>query len=694
MLNSLNLNDKTYEELLAEAIAQIPLYSREWTNYNVSDPGITMLQNLTAFQQLQQEEINSVPQEIWRKLLKLVGYSAREEQAATVLVQAPPAGGPILPVGHQMWSGNIPFETTELVQLNPWGLAAVYAVDGERYRDLTQLLDPATDGVAYPFGTEPTANRSVICVLRGIPEQGEPLRLWVQIAEEELRTPFVSQSEIPEFSRICWQYYTEEGWQDVRVQDETMGLLRSGQVTLWLESGTPEVCYEAPTAGCALRCLLTRADYDRVPRVKGFSCHLFPMEQRETRVHSMFAPAEDVLLQGTLAQQEIFQVFCKETPEGPYIKYRPDPENGLFGRFYREERTPLGLALRFDQGPCAADDAVCVVCYDQEMVNHRLLGPVYSYDAQTIQLEQVENLLPDSCLVALMMPSAEVGVVYRFVKPGEVGPEGFRYHLRPHEAQIVVDDPGRGGCQLLLAGCAVTQGVRGNLRAGAVLEQRGGYDGTDVEAVYPCPTPGRNGVDEESMEELRIRFSAGMRATTVAVRTDDYETLVRQVPGLCIHKVKAVAVPERNLVEIAVKPYGEEELPGLSPTYLHQIQEYLEPRRMLTTRFRLCQPRYVPICVQATLSVRGVLAQAEQEAEQVLRKALDYVNGPQNFGSTVRFNELYQKLKALPFVEGIDALYMYPETKDAVLIGSDIRLGEDSLCYAGTIRLSFRERGR
>ena len=44
MLNSLNLSDKTYDELLAEAVAQIPLYSAEWTNFNVSDPGITLLQ--------------------------------------------------------------------------------------------------------------------------------------------------------------------------------------------------------------------------------------------------------------------------------------------------------------------------------------------------------------------------------------------------------------------------------------------------------------------------------------------------------------------------------------------------------------------------------------------------------------------------------------------------------------------------
>ena len=84
MLNSVNLNDKTYDELLAEAIAQIPLYSREWTNFNPSDPGITLLQNLTAFQMLQQESINDVPEELRRKLLKLMGYTPRENAPATV----------------------------------------------------------------------------------------------------------------------------------------------------------------------------------------------------------------------------------------------------------------------------------------------------------------------------------------------------------------------------------------------------------------------------------------------------------------------------------------------------------------------------------------------------------------------------------------------------------------------------------
>ena len=699
MLNSLNLSDKTYEELLAEAVAQIPLYSAEWTNFNVSDPGITLLQNLTAFQLLQQEAINDVPEEIRRKLLKLVGYTAQENRAATVLVQAPARGGPILPEGHRLWSGAIPFETTGTVALNPWGLAAVYVEEGDERRDVTRLLDPTSETVAYPFGRNPEPGSCLVCVLTGVPEMGEPLRLWFQVAEEELRTPFRDGTEIPAFSRVHWQYWTERGWQDAGAQDETMGFLRSGCVTLCLEGELPAEWTQAPVHGCALRCLLETADYDRTPRLRGLAFHLFPMEQRETRVRCYTCPGgEKVELKGQLPLIGNLLVFCREEPDGPYFLYREAPTAEAQGRFYRTEPDFEGVTLRFEPAfghvPCHGEDGVRAVCYDQEMIHHRMLGPVYGYDGQVIQLDLVSDVLQDSLLVAVETKQRSGEAEYRFLRPGEEGPGGLTYHLRSRDAQLVVDEPGGGGCQLLLAGCAVTQGGRGNLRPCATLEQRGGYDGNEVEARYFCPAPGRGGVSYESTEELRMRFSAAMREVSVAVRTEDYEALVRQTPGLCIHKVKAVAVSGKNLVKIAVKPYTEEELPKLSPDYLRQIRDFLEPHRMLTTRFEICQPHYVRVGVQAALSIRGMAAYAKQEAEQLLRKFLDHVNGPQNFGGWVRFNELYQALSALPFVDAVDGLRLYPESRDTALVGSDIRLEDDSLCCPGAIQLTLREQGR
>ena len=692
MLESINLNDKTYQELLLEAMAQIPLYSKEWTNYNVSDPGITILQNLTAFQLVQQTAINDVTDEIREKLLQLAGYRLRGSRAAELLVQAPVQGGDILPDEQLLWSGTIPFETEKEVFLQPWGLEAVYVSSPEGERDVTRLLEPGRDAAAYPFGRRPRAGNTLNCYLSGTPEVGEAVYLWLQVAQEELRNPFQEGTQQPRFARVRWQYYAAGGWRDARAEDETAGLLRSGRVTLWLEAGLPQPVEEGPVKGCAIRCLLEEAEYDRPPRLKGLAVHLFPVVQRQTRVSCRTCQGNRVVLRGRLPQKGNFMVYGREEPQGPYWLYSQLPREGAQGRFWSKEETPRGIELHFSGGqePWNGPKGVRVVCYDDEMIHHRLLGRVEGYDHQSIPLRQVGSVLPESLLVTVV---TDQGACY-FVAPGEEGPDGFRYHFRPRAGQIVIDEPARGGYTLYLSGCAETQGERGNLHPCATLEQRGGYDGTEVEERYFCPGPGRFGASCESVEELRGRFSAGIRQCAVAVRVEDYERLVRQTPGLCIHKVKAVAVEEKNLVRIAIKPHTEGTLPKLSQEYIRQIQEYLGPYRMLTTRFELCQPRYVPVGVHAVLSIRGMAAHAQEQTEKLLRELLDHVNGPENFGGWIRFHEVYQKLSELPFVEAVDVLNLFPDGRDAVLVGSDVRLGDDCLCYGGSIQLTLREHGR
>lgn len=47
-LQSPSLDTRTYKELLNEALSRIPVHTPEWTNFNESDPGVTLLE-LFAF---------------------------------------------------------------------------------------------------------------------------------------------------------------------------------------------------------------------------------------------------------------------------------------------------------------------------------------------------------------------------------------------------------------------------------------------------------------------------------------------------------------------------------------------------------------------------------------------------------------------------------------------------------------------
>ena len=60
MLNPKNIPRKTYEELMEENYGKIPIYSSEWTNYNPSDPGITIMETLSALQIIQQDKMYEV----------------------------------------------------------------------------------------------------------------------------------------------------------------------------------------------------------------------------------------------------------------------------------------------------------------------------------------------------------------------------------------------------------------------------------------------------------------------------------------------------------------------------------------------------------------------------------------------------------------------------------------------------------
>ena len=39
-----NLDDRRYQELLDSALARIPVHTPEWTNFNRSDPGVTLIE--------------------------------------------------------------------------------------------------------------------------------------------------------------------------------------------------------------------------------------------------------------------------------------------------------------------------------------------------------------------------------------------------------------------------------------------------------------------------------------------------------------------------------------------------------------------------------------------------------------------------------------------------------------------------
>ncbi|MFR2847852.1 MAG: hypothetical protein ACLTC4_12280, partial [Hungatella hathewayi] len=102
----------SYEEVIEAAMAKIPLLSQEWTNYNVSDPGVTILQNFSAFHVIQENSIREITEMVRRNLLKLMGFTTGVNRPGHVfLIPAPGTQPCYLPMHQRLAAGGTCFET-------------------------------------------------------------------------------------------------------------------------------------------------------------------------------------------------------------------------------------------------------------------------------------------------------------------------------------------------------------------------------------------------------------------------------------------------------------------------------------------------------------------------------------------------------------------------------------------------------
>ncbi len=72
-----NLDDRTYADLVEEALALIPGSSPDWTDNNPADPGITLIELLAWLTEMVLYRVNQIPARNYETFLKLVGGSEK-----------------------------------------------------------------------------------------------------------------------------------------------------------------------------------------------------------------------------------------------------------------------------------------------------------------------------------------------------------------------------------------------------------------------------------------------------------------------------------------------------------------------------------------------------------------------------------------------------------------------------------------
>ena len=68
-----NLDDRKFQDIVDEAKRLIPRYCPEWTNHNLSDPGVALIELFAWMSEMILFRLNQVPDRLYIKFLDLVG---------------------------------------------------------------------------------------------------------------------------------------------------------------------------------------------------------------------------------------------------------------------------------------------------------------------------------------------------------------------------------------------------------------------------------------------------------------------------------------------------------------------------------------------------------------------------------------------------------------------------------------------
>lgn len=694
MLNSKKRVEKTHEQMMEDVYSEIPIYSEEWTNYNPSDPGITILENLTAFLLLQYNQLDDTDVRVKQQLLKMVGVEPRKGSPARVLLEPIGLQEPIiLPANQRFRVGDMSFETMKERLLEPCHVTGVYVNHKGVYKDYSYVLDNEILIGASIFGDAPEEGMEIFIVMDRTPSPMTDSIFYLKTTGEYHRNP-PEEKNRNRLAQVVWECYTEDGFVPMNVKDETDGFLLDGELRFRMPEQDAKLYREHGIQGYVFRGTLKKAQYDVPPRIQNLSGFLLEVWQKDTQaIVYTFPKNNDIEVDSELMEQEQYKVLCKEEKGSSYRMYQEVWSESGTGRYYTVTHDAVGTYTihfnkrEFGYGPERLKHAVKVIVYDKALTGRYYLGQVLGYDNQVIELPE-KNLAAESFSILAMRKLDDGSEIYDFVKPNRKGEGELQYYLYENEGKIEILDAGEFiGAYLYLASIAVIRGDEGNIREGNMFIAEGA---AGQAAEFRNPAAGSGGAYMETVEDTRKRYVQDIYKPYTAVSATDYETLVKTTPGLCIHKVKAYMNYDRNLVEVAVKPYSLERFPVLSRDYRRMIRNRLEQCRLLSTRIEILQPVYLPIQVRCVIYVHKHYDHCREQIEQALNEELDYINGPQEFGQILQFDTIFRKLEQLECVAQVYDLILTPKNRAlAVCQGADIIPKVNCLCYPGSITLEL-----
>jgi predicted phage baseplate assembly protein len=623
------LDDRSFQDLVDDAKRFVQERCPGWTDHNVSDPGVTLIETFAWMTDLLLYRLNRVPDRLYVKFLDLIGTQLFPPTAATVEVDfrlsAPQEGDTTIPRGSVVAtrrSGtDAPTSFSTLEELTVVASSVSFVGSGSVDGTITARDDELLVGQAVAaFSEAPVVGESLVVAFdKAVPHHLVQLELvCVEGAGEGIDV---------RYPPLRWEAWTSGGWQSCEVlEDGTWGLNRNGLVELVVprEHVSSDL---GGRSGGLLRCRVVAAEgfspYRRSPRLTAVSGHTIGAVT--TAVHATFVEGEQLGESTGVAGQE-FQLS--------YWPVVPSDEV-----FVVEEHRP---SVPGDPGAGAIS---------------------------TVHLWELRSNFADSDQRDRHVTLDRSTGVLRF-GPMVRNEDGStrQYGAIPAKGSLLVVPRYRVG-----------GGAGGNVSTGAISVLR-----TSIPFVASVHNrrPASGGVDGEALAEAKLRGPVQLRTRNRAVTIEDFEALTREAapdvrrvkavlddsdgtPGaIRVHVVPAVSMEGHRIDIASLDP---------PPELRESIRSYLDRRRLVGTRIHISGVPMVGVTVRASIRVEphaepeAVRVAAEEALHRHFNPVSGGVDGGWPFGRSVTKGEAFGVVQA---VAGVDVVL------DLVLSWIDLAEGE------------------
>jgi predicted phage baseplate assembly protein len=615
-----NLDDRRFQDLVDDAKRLVQQRCPDWTDHNVSDPGVTLIELFAWMTEQLTYRLNRVPDRNYVKFLELIGVSLFPPTAArtevTLWLTAPQPDVVRIPEGTQVATIRteteeaIVFATTNDLPIVPCSLAEMGSmIDGKAYRDQWAALEKGT-GV-YPF--------------KEVPQPGDALYIGLSdaVPSNAVRLRFKCHIEgvgvDPNNPPLTWEAWSGDDWEACELDsDTTGGLNRDGDVILHVPPSHTASLIAKKRAGW-LRARVTdlyegQPAYQASPSITGLSA---------------------ITIGGTTDAVNADPVRDEEI----------GISEGVSGQRFSLKRQPV-----------VPSDEPAVL----EVSGER------GWEEWQQVADFAESREDDKHFV-LDLSTGEV----RFGPAVRLEDGTIRYHGKVPEKKA----------RLRIRGYRTGGGRKGNVAAKTLSVLKSSIP---FVARVENRRQASGGVEAEDIENAKLRGPIRLRTRGRAVTTEDYEHLGREAaPEVARIRAVAAgdgadAGSVRVLVVPATAPIGGAwlQFDQLVPSdeTLQKITDRLEEARVIGTRAIVEPPVYRGVTVVAKLRARprhsptGLM----NEALSALYAYFDpIVGGPEGtgwpFGRPVNVGEVYSVLQALPGTEVVE---------DARLFGADPVTGQ------------------